>query len=298
VTSATPLPVFSPRDLGSGEIRRHLVHFGLRYNLRYNQGMHFADPSHPAIWLIGSFLVIVSATNLAWLAVRRRAFDPQFRSGPVAALAWLAFALFYLLFPLYGLRAGVLSLHLLGLTEIDWPATLSYGLVLAGVIVGGTVFGWLVYRRSLPEGPLPHGAPRVLSALRAPVEAALHQVHWAFYRAAAAGWLMLSLIAAPESSAPTRLTNALHAQPLYWGAWLGLAIAGAEWMLDPFSRAAMRRPGDQQTMLRRAVLAVATTCLFVLTRNLWLCLIVHTAVETLAVGWFPLPVGRLPTPEA
>ncbi len=93
--------------------------------------------------------------------------------------------------------------------------------------------------------------------------------------------------------AADRLLQGLQSEPLYWGAWLGLAAAGLEWVLNPFDRACLRRTGDREVALRRAALAVATTGLFVLTRNFWLCLAVHVAVETLAVGWFPL---QLPTP--
>ena len=251
--------------------------------------MRLADPSNPAAWLIGSVALIVVATNLTWLAVRRRSGASELRDGPLALVSWLAMAFFYLLPPYFAIQLGVLSPYTLGLTEIDWPTTLSDGIALSGIIVGGMVFGWLIYRRSLPEGPLPSGTARLIPALRTPVEAALYQWHWAFYRAAIVEWLMLASPAAPGLPALARLTDALRGQPLYWGAWLGLAVAGLELGLDPFNRAALRRSGDAQALLRRMALAVAITGLFVITRNLWLCLIVHIAVETLVTGWFLLP---------
>ena len=264
--------------------------------------MRFDDASNPAAWLLFSFVALVLAANVAWLVVRRRVAGPAFRQGPLAAVSWLALSLFYLLVPFVALQRGVLSPYALGLTEINWPATLSNGMVLAGLTVAGVLFGWLVYRRArLDEspvgervgddlqatGPLPGGLMRLFAVLRAPLDAALEQWHWAFYRAAAIGWLMLP-IGLPSAPFADHVLQGLQAEPLYWGAWLGLAFAGLEWALDPFARARLRRTGEREVSLRRAALAVATTGLFVLTRNFWLCLAVHVAVETLAVGWFPL----------
>lgn len=256
--------------------------------------MRLADPSNPAAWLIASFLAIVVATNLAWLAGRHRPRIAELRHGPSAPLGWLALALFYLLPPYLALREGVLSPFTLGLSETNWPATLSEGMALSGIIVGGLVFGWLIYRRSLPEGPLPRGMARLIPALRAPVEALLHQWHWAFYRAAMAEWLMLEPLSAPRIPVLASVRDALQGEPLYWGACLGLAVVCLEIGLNPFSRAVLHRSGDSHALIRRLTLAVATTGLFAVTRNLWLCLIVHVAVETLIDGWFALPVQPSP----
>lgn len=270
--------------------------------------MSFDDPTNPATWLLASFLVLVVATNFAWLVGRRHAAEPTYRRGPLAAAGWLCLSLFTLLVPFLALRQGVVSPYALGLAEIDWPATLSNGMVLAGLIVGGLLFGWLVYRRARLEehgaGLAPDGEPaspglslppalaRLLAGLRAPVDAALQQWHWAFYRAAAIAWLMLPL-GLPGAPMADQVLRAWQRDPLYWGAWLGIAVAGLEWALDPFARAQLRRSGEREVALRRAALAVATTGLFVLTRNFWLCLAVHVAVETLAVGWFPLRTPSL-----
>jgi hypothetical protein len=264
--------------------------------------MRFDDPTNPAAWLLASFLALVLATNIAWFAVRRYAAHPAFRRGPVAAAGWLSLSLFYLLPPFVALQRGVISPYAMGLTEINWPATLSNGMILAGIIAAGTLFGWFVYRRArieAAEGPvspenrapddsgLPATLTRLLAVLRTPLDAALQQCHWAFYRAAAIGWLMLPL-ALPGAPFADRILHGLQGEPLYWGAWFGLAAVGFEWALDPFARARLRRPGEREVSLRRAALAVATTGLFVLTRNFWLCLVVGVVVETLAVAWFPL----------
>jgi hypothetical protein len=234
--------------------------------------MRFDDPTNPATWLLASFLALVLATNLGWLAVRKRVGSPAFRRGPVAALGWLLLSLFYLLPPFLALQRGVLSPYAFGLTETNWPATLSNGLVLAGVIVGGLLFGWLVYRRTLhdevahdgdpnqalsglaaaaPGSALPPAIARLLAVLRAPLDAALEQWHWTFYRAAAAGWLLLPL-GLPSAPLADRLLQAMQHEPLYWGAWLGLLVAGLEWTLDPFARAALRRAARAAVLGRMA----------------------------------------------
>jgi len=252
--------------------------------------MRLADPSNPAAWLIGSFLVIVVTTNLAWLALRHYPRTAEVRQGLLAPLGWLVLALFYLLPPYLGVREGVLSPYTLGLSEINWPATLSDGMALSGLIVGGLVFAWLIFRRSLPEGQLAHGMARLIPALRAPIEAMLHQWHWAFYRAAVAEWLMLEPFSPPRIPALAGVRDVLQGEPLYWGACLGLAVVCVELALDPLSRTVLHRSGDGHSIIRRVTIAIATTGLFVITRNLWLCLIVHAAVETLIAGWFPLPL--------
>ena len=271
--------------------------FGLKRDLRYNREMRLADLSNPAVWLVGSFLSVVAATNLTWLAIRHRPGLARLLHGPLAPLGWLVMALFYLLPPYLGIREGVLSPYTLGLTEVDWRTTLSDGMALSGIIIGGLVFGWLLYRRSLPEGLLPRGMARLIPALRAPIEAMLHQWHWMFYRAAVAEWLVFKPLSAPGVPALAGVRNALQGDPLYWGAWLGLVVVYLEMGLDPFSRSTLRRSGAAHALIRRVIVAGVTTGLFVVTRNLWLCLIVHVTVETLVAGWFPLPIRPSPFRE-
>ncbi len=70
---------------------------------------------------------------------------------------------------------------------------------------------------------------------------------------------------------------------------MGLLLVAVEWLLNPFARAALRTPGRLEGALRMAGLAVATTGLFALTRNLWLCLLCNVIVEAVAAIWFPVP---------
>jgi hypothetical protein len=257
--------------------------------------MRLLDPANPAAWLLGSFLAIVLATQVAWIFVRRKAADPAFQIGPLAAAGWLALGLFYLVVPFLALQRGVISPYALGLSEINWPATLSNGLVLAALVVAIALFGWLLYRRTLPEGPAPAPLTRLVTGLRGPAGALLEQWHWAFYRATAAAALLTLPAALPLGLG--RILEKMQADPLYWGAWLGIALAGVEWALDPFGRAALATEPGRASAIRRGALAIATTGIFVLTRNLWLCLAAHLAVEAAAAIWFALPEQPAPQPD-
>ena len=177
----------------------------------------------------------------------------------------------------------------MGLTELDWIASLRAGGPLAAIVVGLLLFGWLVYRHALPTGLAPGRIERVGRLLRAPLDAALQQWHGAFYRALVIGLLpaaMGSLMTVPLVPA---LARSAATDALYWGSWLGLGLLALEWALNPFARAELRQPIRREAALRRAILAIATTALFTLTRNLWLCLACDIAVETVIAGWLPLP---------
>jgi hypothetical protein len=249
--------------------------------------MHLAL-TNPLPWVLGSLALAVIATNLAWLALRaaRRAPAPGGLWGGLEPLIWLLTALFLFLPPIGAWWAGALSPYLMGLSETDWVDSLVSGGVLAAASGGIIVFGWLVYRHKLPA------RPRAGSAVRpwlAPIDAALLQWHWAFYRALAIALLPIAAGALASSETLRPLGNQLMAAPLYWGSWLGLTLIAVEWTLNPFGRAELKRPGQREIALLRVVLAIATTALFTLAPNFWLLLIAHLTVETVIAGWLPLP---------
>lgn len=240
------------------------------------------DASNPLSWVLASILLAVAATNVAWLLQRRRrprlASEAQVRS----VLAWLTQALFYGLPPVIAWQTGVLSPFYVGISEPQWLTMAAVGAPLAGVITAVLLFGWLVYRHTATASDRPPpAAARLLATVRTPLDALLQQWHWAFYRALMVGWLA-------ELQASSAVAVALAAEPLYWGSWLGMALVGLEFGLNPFARARLRRPGQQEAALRTIALAVATTALFTLTRSLWLCLACHLIVETVITGWLPL----------
>ncbi len=240
------------------------------------------DASNPLSWVLASVLLAMVATNVAWLLQRRQpprlASEAQVRS----VLAWLTQALFYGLPPVIAWQTGVLSPFYLGISEPQWLTMAAVGAPLVAIITGVLLLGWLVYRHTATAAapPVP-AAVRLLATARAPLDALLQQWHWAFYRALMIVWLA-------ELQSSSAVAVALAAEPLYWGSWLGMALVGLEFGLNPFARARLRTPGLQEATLRTVALAVATTALFTLTRSFWLCLACHLIVETIITGWLPL----------
>lgn len=238
--------------------------------------------SNPLTWVLASVLLAAVATNAAWLQQRRQRQPLPTEVQVRATLAWLAQALFYGLPPVIAWQTGVLSPFYLGVSEPQWLTIAAVGAPLAAIIAGVLLLGWLVYRHTETlAGQPPSRAGRILATLRAPLDALLQQWHWTFYRALMIGWLV-------DSTAPGAITTALAAEPLYWGSWLGMAMVGLEFGLNPLARARLRTPGLQEAALRTVALAVATTALFTLTRSFWLCLACHLIVETVITGWLPL----------
>lgn len=256
---------------------------------------HF-DLADPGWWAFITAAAAILAVNCAWLATRAaeaargRTVARVIKSPPVQAAAWLIASLYLLLPPFDAWRYGAISPYLLGIAELDWVESLRAGGPFVALALGLVVFGWLVYRRALPpDGPASPGMPRALCALRAAIDAGLTQWRLAFCRAALIAWLM-----APSSFAATFLPG-LRAQPFYWGSWLGLGLALIEAGLNPFFRDALWRPSAEarrqdrpEALLRSLGLAIATTGLFVLTRNFWLCLVCQVVADTVIVGWLPL----------
>lgn len=240
------------------------------------------DLSNPLAWVLASVLLAAVATNAAWLLQRRRPDALPSEVQVRSTLAWLTKALFYGLPPVVAWQTGVLSPFYMGVSEPQWLTIAALGAPLAAVITGVLLLGWIVYRHAeLAPGQPPSAAGRLLATLAAPLDALLQQWHWAFYRALMIVWLA-------GSTPSDAITTALAAEPLYWGSWLGMALVGLEFALNPFARGRLRTPGLQENALRTAVLAVATAALFTLTRSFWLCLACHLIVETVIIGWLPL----------
>jgi hypothetical protein len=83
------------------------------------------------------------------------------------------------------------------------------------------------------------------------------EVHWAFYRGALAVVL----------------------DDVYAGTFVGLALVVLEWVLNPFWRHGVAPPAgttpDAGRVWLNAGLVLTSTLVFLLTRNLWICLAVH-----------------------
>lgn len=233
------------------------------------------DLQAPLPWLVGSPALALIATNLAWTARGRLVGRSGTASLP--ALGWLAVSLFYLLPPAMAWQNGALSPYWLGLTEIDWVASLAAGAPLAMLLAGVLLLGWLIYRRTLPRAErLSNPAGQAGLTLKALVDAALRQWHWAFYRALAIGTL--------ATAAGVQSLDAA-----YWGTWLAAVLTAGEWLLNPYARLALSQSGPREDALRQAALAAVTSALFLVSRNFYVSLALHLAVDLLITGWFPLP---------
>lgn len=258
------------------------------------------DLTSPGWWVFVSAAVAILATNIGWLVAHLSDRRPSSagarwcRSDVARAGAWLIASLWLLVPPFYAWRYVAISPALLGIAEIDWAESLGVGGLFTGLIMALAVFGWLVYRHVLParaDAAAQEG--RVLLTLRAAANAGLLQWHLAFYRAALIAWL--STLAAPSGPLPAALLQTTQSRPDYWGSWLGLGLLLVEAGLNPFVRDALTAPsaaelrqGRPEALLRSLAMTVATTALFLLTRNFWLGLLSHVAVETVITGWLPL----------
>jgi hypothetical protein len=241
---------------------------------------------NPIVWLVGSLILSILATNLARLPFGDRLLESLAQRLPwpgLPALVWLLISLYMLLLPLAAWQAGALSPFHLGLSGLDWVDGLAQGGSLIVLLIGSTIFGWLIYRRTLPPMHRRRGKWTI------PIDIALTQWHWAFYRAAMIGWLLNAGNPTANIAPSSKLFDMLQTQPLYWGAWIGFGLIVLEGALNPFTRVSLNIPGRRESIVRNTFLAVATTALFFLTRNFWLCLITHMVIE-ISVAWlFPGP---------
>jgi hypothetical protein len=266
------------------------------------------DLSNPGLWILASSALAVLAANAAWVVLRltrgHLRLGRLLRSSGVRAIVWLVVSLYLLLVPLLAWRYGAISPYFLGLSELDWVGSITVGGLLTVLLTVLVLFGWLVYRHALPadQAETPPTEGRLIHALRAPIDAALAQWHLAFYRAAAIGWLVE--ISALPAGFPGALRSSLQAQPFYWGSWLGLGVLLVESALNPHLWAVLSTPtqeerawGRPEAILRSLALAVGTTALFILTRNLWLCLACQVIVETAIAAWLPLHRPRSGMPD-
>jgi hypothetical protein len=252
------------------------------------------DLTDSGLWILASAATAIIVTHAAWLA---RRFLPGQAVGKAqrelaGTLAWLVAALFYALPPILAWRSGALSPYLMGLGEVEWAQSLASGIFLALLAAGALFTAWILgTRRPYPPTERPRPERSQASAWLAPLDATLLQWHWAFYRAGAAGWLLIRGDTLPLADAAilAPFRSAIIADLFYWGSWLGMALIALEWILNPFAREALRDPARRPYHLLRAAIAVASTAVFVATRDFWLALLAGVVVEFAAAVWRPLP---------
>lgn len=219
-----------------------------------------------SLFLIGSVLLYAVAENAYHWLPRARPEILRPLSIALSIAQPIGSLLFYLAIPYLALGGwprrplqGLLSPADLGLVGpgAAWPATrwlealstsLGIGL-LTFLVLFGAWKGALQSageRRSFPARPV----------WRLLIEGLYLEVHWAFYRGAVAVLL----------------------DDVYLGVFFGLALVYVEWSLNPAWRAGWRDRAQAVRWLRTG-LALASALLFLLTRNLWGCLLMHWLVE-------------------
>jgi len=185
------------------------------------------------------------------------------------------------------LMRGVLlprAMGLGGLTTSEWFAGIGMGIVLGLGAFLLMASGWWYFTRSLKELPWEQvtssdsearvGEPAVMVSLPATQawwvilwEAIYAQIHWAFYRA---GPIVL-------------LDN------YYAGVFLGFLILNLEWWTNPAWRHSWGPVGQRPDVVLRWSLAFVMVIIFLFTRNLWLAIPLHWAIEMGCRHLLPVP---------
>lgn len=220
----------------------------------------------PALWVLVSLASGLLARWLLWLA-QRRGSRPATLPRPGVELATWGGWLVWLIGPGYAaLLLGAASPRLMGLSQIDWGAGFGNGLAFALFIWAGLLLAGLVYRRTGPRHTAwPSLTAGLTGSVRLLVEAGALQWHWAFYRSAAI---------------PAAAALGL-AQASYWGTWLAAGLILAEGLANPFFWRDLGAAGQAERRILRAVLLLATSVLYLLSRNFWLAWACHAATALL-----------------
>jgi hypothetical protein len=161
--------------------------------------------------------------------------------------------------PYLALQSGLVSARAMGLAELDWIQRFGQGLAVSGALVLLLLAASWQFRHVNAADPAPSPWRLLL-----PLEAAAAQLMWALLRVAGAWFLR------------DRGMGALEAA--YAGAWLGLILLYVAWAVDPAWRARLRHPASQRRELVAIALALATTVVFIVSGNVWLCWVLHMIV--------------------
>lgn len=217
-----------------------------------------------SVWVLGSALIYVLGTVLLWLIKPKISW----RSPYSRWLLQVGRFVFYVGIPYLALGGwprqpfqGLLlpdDMGLVGMGErwtvVRWleSAGTGVGLGLATLLI--LALGW-ASASWRGNGSRLQFRPRPWWLLL--LDVIYLEVHWAFYRGA----------------------FAVLIGDVYAGAVTGLGLAYLEWSLNPFWRRGWRLGSQAAEQWLRAALALAMALLFLLTRNLWICLGIHFLLE-------------------
>jgi hypothetical protein len=257
-------------------------------------------------WLSGSLFTAILWSNVGWFfrkprlgafgdTIERFVATPfvswlfqflrliYYLGLPFAALFWgqdavvgRILGLQPLIVPLTGFGeagSGVSANWLDWLSDIGWLAALG-GAGLTALALGGWAYWRALMALGLDDGATIAGLDRL--AIERLLEAAYHEVHWAFYR-----------------NAPVVFLRSFVEDGTYWGVWAGFALAALEAMLNPRWRRGMTDVSRALALLARGGWAVVSAAFFLTTQNLWLAILLHGGVmwgwAALMRRWFPAP---------
>ncbi len=257
-------------------------------NLELLAGHILRSELSPLIWIGASIGFRIWIVRLDWWLRS----VPQTLPGRAAAgyRNWLLQPLctelvrltYYLGIPYAALITGVVPASALGLRipvlgpELPWLAAVAVG----GLLV--LAIAWVHTLRATNQLPAPLPGP-FLQQLETFAsrwgwgvlirEAIYQQAHWGFYRGAL-NWFL---------------------RDVYWGAWLGLFLAGFEAWANPAARQSLRRPGHAPAALLTASLAVISTAAFIVSRNLGITAAVHVLILLALMGLLAAVIRRRPS---
>ncbi len=255
------------------------------------------------LWTAGSILLYGIGTQLAWVSLHRpQSTLGRFRAGwsgnPLGrAIIFLVRFAYYLLIPYAALLRHALSLVVIGLLgtgtadlpgwTLGWPLTdwaRSFGWVtgLGSIAAMTLVLGWWNVRRAtyaLPaggSGEFPASglvpAPSILVVAR---ESLYAEIHWAFYRA-----VPLVFMADP-----------------YWATLAGAALVILEWTLNPAWRAGIADGPQREALLMQIAWLALSSTVFVMARNVWAIILLHTVLAWALGRWIALLAARPGSPS-
>ena len=218
----------------------------------------------PVIWILASMVVYVLET----LLVSQTQLTRWQAAGVGRWLIQIARLLYYLGVPYAALLAGVIAPVDMGLTGVagpvlgwtgaEWLHSVGLGLIAGAVVlIPIGIAARQMDRAGHPLGVDERSAGAIL------VDSIYAESHWAFYR-----------------TAPLMLLDNVYVATL-----IGLGLIGVELLVSLLRSGLGQYPEERQSWLGTLLLLTLSAALFVLTRNLWVMILTHIAVEMLIKWW-------------